>query len=49
MISRIYFIKFARLYWSYTTKKFEYLKESTKNGEISYASMNLRLEEIMRR
>ncbi len=35
--------------WSYTTKKFEYLKECTKNGEISYASMNKRLEEIMRR
>jgi integrase len=35
--------------WSYKTKKFDYLKECTKNGEISYASMNVRLEEIMRR
>ena len=35
--------------WSYQTKKFEYLKEIPKNGEISYASMNSKLEEIMRR
>lgn len=35
--------------WSYKIKKFEYLKECTKNGEISYASMNSKLEEIMRR
>lgn len=35
--------------WSYETKKFEYLKEIPKNGEISYASMNKKLEEIIRR
>lgn len=35
--------------WSYETKKFDYLKECTKNGEISYASMNLKLEEILKR
>lgn len=35
--------------WSNKTKKFDYLKETTKNGEISYASINKRIEEIMRR
>jgi integrase len=35
--------------WSYKTKKFEYLKEYPKNGEVSYASMNTRLKEILER
>ena len=35
--------------WSIDTRKFDYLKETTKNGEISYASMNPKLEEIVRR
>lgn len=35
--------------FSYQTKKFDYLKEYPKNGEISYASMNERLCEIMAR
>lgn len=35
--------------FSYQTKKFDYLKEYPKNGEISYASMNKRLCEIMTR
>jgi integrase len=35
--------------WSYKTKKFEYLKDCTKNGDISYASMNVRLKEIVKR
>lgn len=35
--------------WNYETKKFDYLKEYPKNGEISYASMNNKLKEIMER
>lgn len=35
--------------WSYKSKSFDHLKETPKNGEISYASMNQKLEEIMRR
>ncbi len=35
--------------WAYKTKRYEYLKPYTKNGEISYASMNKRLIEIMKR
>lgn len=35
--------------WNYETKKFDYLKECPKNGEISYASMNHKLYEIMER
>jgi integrase len=33
--------------WNYETKKFDYLKEYPKNGEVSFASMNDRLKEIM--
>lgn len=35
--------------WNYETKKFDYLKEYPKNGEISFASMNSKLKEIMER
>lgn len=35
--------------WSYRTKKFVELKPRTKNNEVSYASMNSKLFEIMTR
>jgi hypothetical protein len=35
--------------WNYKTKKFDYLKEYPKNGEISFASMNNKLKEVMER
>jgi integrase len=41
-------IKFVAV-WNYKTKKFDYLKECPKNGEVSFASMNDRLKDIMER
>ncbi len=41
-------IKYAAV-WSYKSKEFDYLKDTPKNGEISYASMNNTLREIMER
>ncbi len=35
--------------WAYRNKEFEYLKEYPKNGEISYASINKKMEEILKR
>lgn len=35
--------------WSYKNKKFDYLKEYPKNGEISYTSMNDQMFEIFRK
>jgi len=35
--------------WSYKTRKFDYLKNCTKNGDISYASINVKLKEILER
>ncbi len=41
-------IKYVAI-WNYETKKFDYLKEYPKNEEISFASMNNKLKEIMER
>jgi site-specific recombinase XerD len=35
--------------WGYSDKKFDYLKEYPKNGEVSYVSMNRKIREIMQR
>jgi len=35
--------------WNYETKLFDYLKDRPKNGEISYASINHKLEEVLKR
>jgi hypothetical protein len=35
--------------WGYADKKFDYLKEYPKNGEVSYVSMNQKMKQILQR